>query len=71
MYRLNKWLLGCCYDTAGKQGWVSAQASLPAQLHSLAFSSFASLVAPFGGFFASGLKRAFNLKVAASSTALC
>lgn len=71
MYRLNKWLLGCCYDTAGKQGWVSARASLPAQLHSLAFSSFASLVAPFGGFFASGLKRAFNLKVAASSTALC
>lgn len=34
----------------------------PAQLHSLAFSIFASLIAPFGGFFASGFKRAFRVK---------
>jgi phosphatidate cytidylyltransferase len=35
---------------------------LPAQLHSLIISLFASLVAPFGGFFASGFKRALNIK---------
>jgi len=34
----------------------------PYQLHLLFMSSFASLVAPFGGFFASGFKRAFNIK---------
>ena len=35
----------------------------PFQLHALVMSVFASLIAPFGGFFASGLKRAFKLKV--------
>ncbi len=39
----------------------------PIQFHSLAFSIFASLIAPFGGFFASGLKRAFKLKDFADS----
>lgn len=34
----------------------------PAVLHSLVLSVFASLIAPFGGFFASGFKRAFNVK---------
>jgi len=34
----------------------------PFQLHALALSVFASLVAPFGGFFASGFKRAFDIK---------
>ena len=34
----------------------------PVQLHILVLSSFASLIAPFGGFFASGLKRAFKIK---------
>ena len=34
----------------------------PAQLHSLAVAMFASLLAPFGGFFASGFKRAFDVK---------
>lgn len=34
----------------------------PYQLHLLFMSCFASLVAPFGGFFASGFKRAFNIK---------
>lgn len=33
-----------------------------AQKHALVLGTFASLVAPFGGFFASGLKRAFKLK---------
>lgn len=32
------------------------------QIHLLLLSCFASLVAPFGGFFASGFKRAFNIK---------
>jgi len=34
----------------------------PIQLHACLLATFASLFAPFGGFFASGLKRAFNLK---------
>lgn len=32
------------------------------QLHSLSLAAFASAVAPFGGFFASGFKRAFHIK---------
>ena len=34
----------------------------PIQFHIFAFASFASLIAPFGGFFASGLKRTFKVK---------
>lgn len=34
----------------------------PFQFHALVMAVFASLVAPFGGFFASGFKRAFNIK---------
>ncbi|MEQ2173878.1 hypothetical protein GOODEAATRI_002021, partial [Goodea atripinnis] len=34
----------------------------PFQIHSIALSSFASIVGPFGGFFASGFKRAFKIK---------
>ncbi len=34
----------------------------PIQFHILIMASFASLIAPFGGFFASGLKRTFNIK---------
>lgn len=34
----------------------------PMQFHSLVFATFASLIAPFGGFFASGLKRTFKIK---------
>ena len=35
---------------------------LPRQLHGLCLGTFASIVAPFGGFFASAIKRAYNLK---------
>jgi len=35
---------------------------LPIILHSIVLSLFASLIGPFGGFFASGLKRAFKIK---------
>lgn len=34
----------------------------PMQGHIMVFATFASLIAPFGGFFASGLKRTFNIK---------
>jgi phosphatidate cytidylyltransferase len=32
------------------------------QLHAIMMACFASLIAPFGGFFASGVKRAFKIK---------
>ncbi|GAV65201.1 CTP_transf_1 domain-containing protein [Cephalotus follicularis] len=35
---------------------------LPVQLHALCLGLFASIIAPFGGFFASGFKRAFKVK---------
>ncbi|CAH1428729.1 unnamed protein product [Lactuca virosa] len=35
---------------------------LPVQWHALCLGLFASVIAPFGGFFASGFKRAFNIK---------
>lgn len=34
----------------------------PMQIHTILFATFASLIAPFGGFFASGLKRTFKIK---------
>ncbi|KAI1418875.1 phosphatidate cytidylyltransferase [Xylaria sp. FL1777] len=34
----------------------------PMQFHTIVLASFASLIAPFGGFFASGLKRTFKIK---------
>src|SRR5690606_34528678 len=36
---------------------------MPIQLHALIMATFASLLAPFGGFLASGFKRAFKIKV--------
>ncbi|CAM8896388.1 unnamed protein product [Rhodiola kirilowii] len=35
---------------------------LPVQWHALCIGLFASIIAPFGGFFASGFKRAFKIK---------
>ena len=34
----------------------------PVMIHSMVIALFASLIAPFGGFFASGFKRAFKIK---------
>jgi len=34
----------------------------PVQLHAVVLSCFASVVAPFGGFLASAIKRAYNIK---------
>ena len=39
----------------------------PMDIHALAIALFASLIAPFGGFFASGFKRAFKIKDFGSS----
>lgn len=33
-----------------------------AQLHAIVLAMFASIIAPFGGFFASGFKRSFKIK---------
>jgi len=41
---------------------VSTVPYAPYQFHVLVMATFASLVAPFGGFFASGFKRAFDIK---------
>lgn len=35
----------------------------PFAMHSLSLSTFSSVIGPFGGFFASGFKRAFKIKV--------
>lgn len=35
---------------------------LPVQWHAMWLGLFASIIAPFGGFFASGFKRAFKIK---------
>ena len=35
---------------------------MPLQLHALSLAAFAALIAPFGGFFASGFKRALRVK---------
>ncbi|KAK5910515.1 hypothetical protein CesoFtcFv8_004343 [Champsocephalus esox] len=40
----------------------------PFQIHSIALSSFTSIMGPFGGFFASGFKRGFKIKVGISDT---
>ena len=42
--------------------WELALSIVPIQLHALSLSLFASLVAPFGGFLASGIKRAYRIK---------
>ena len=39
----------------------------PIHFHGAVMAMFASLIAPFGGFFASGFKRAFKLKVSCRS----
>ncbi|TYI79039.1 hypothetical protein E1A91_D06G257700v1 [Gossypium mustelinum] len=49
-------------------GWISQWfpwkeiSILPVQWHALCLGLFASIIAPFGGFFASGFKRAFKIK---------
>lgn len=48
---------------AGKFHWDNPYVTLrPIQLHALVLALFGSLIAPFGGFFASGIKRAYKIK---------
>ncbi|XP_011504257.1 PREDICTED: phosphatidate cytidylyltransferase, photoreceptor-specific isoform X2 [Ceratosolen solmsi marchali] len=42
--------------------WKSTITMYPFMLHSLSLSVFSSVIGPFGGFFASGFKRAFKIK---------
>ena len=58
--QITSWSLNWC--TLWRQGWQTTEV-MPMQLHALAFGLFASSIAPFGGFFASGFKRAFKIKV--------
>lgn len=44
---------------------------MPVQWHALALGLFASIIAPFGGFFASGFKRAFKFKVLVLFVIIC
>ncbi|XP_069948635.1 phosphatidate cytidylyltransferase, photoreceptor-specific isoform X4 [Cherax quadricarinatus] len=43
-------------------GWKKTITMYPFVLHSVALSLFSSVIGPFGGFFASGFKRAFKIK---------
>ncbi|KAK7071201.1 hypothetical protein SK128_003821 [Halocaridina rubra] len=43
-------------------GWKRTITMYPFVLHSIALSLFSSVIGPFGGFFASGFKRAFKIK---------
>ncbi|XP_071527447.1 phosphatidate cytidylyltransferase, photoreceptor-specific [Panulirus ornatus] len=43
-------------------GWKKTVTIYPYVLHSIALSLFSSVIGPFGGFFASGFKRAFKIK---------
>ncbi|CAB4383070.1 unnamed protein product [Rhizophagus irregularis] len=59
-YDLNPWLTSLFRRLTFKDirsVWIA-----PLQWHVLVMACFASLIAPFGGFFASGVKRAFNIK---------
>jgi phosphatidate cytidylyltransferase len=47
--------------TIGLQGWQTVTIA-PIQFHGMVLACFASVIAPFGGFFASGFKRAFKIK---------
>jgi phosphatidate cytidylyltransferase len=49
---------------ANIQGWIDSIHihAAPMQFHAIALALFASAIAPFGGFFASGFKRGFNIK---------
>lgn len=48
---------------SGKLHWDNPFITVrPIQLHALVLALFGSLIAPFGGFFASGIKRAYKIK---------
>ncbi|KAK4055009.1 phosphatidate cytidylyltransferase [Microbotryomycetes sp. JL221] len=59
-FPLPAWFADPLRDLTGHQ--FKSISWAPFQLHTVVLAVFASLVAPFGGFFASGFKRAFNIK---------
>eukprot|EP00963_Diacronema_lutheri_P014318 scaffold2859_cov349-Pavlova_lutheri.AAC.55 len=64
-YPLPQMLVQCISQLDGLvPQWVPRKTLtvLPIQLHAVVLAAFASIIAPFGGFFASGFKRAFKIK---------
>ncbi|GFR14063.1 phosphatidate cytidylyltransferase, photoreceptor-specific [Trichonephila clavata] len=55
-------LPGPLQTVAALLGFPSKVTLYPFVLHSLSLSMFSSIIGPFGGFFASGFKRAFKIK---------
>ncbi|EQC33991.1 phosphatidate cytidylyltransferase [Saprolegnia diclina VS20] len=49
------------FVTAYVPTWTHVQL-FPVQLHAIVFASFTSVISPFGGFYASAIKRAYKLK---------
>eukprot|EP00058_Branchiostoma_floridae_P003393 XP_002588881.1 hypothetical protein BRAFLDRAFT_284160 [Branchiostoma floridae] len=58
-YTLPSWLQGILHVMGLQWKIVNIY---PFQIHSIYLATFASLIGPFGGFFASGFKRAFKIK---------
>jgi len=64
VFRLADYNLPQFVQNLGKligQDWVTVTI-YPYVLHSISLSLFSSIIGPFGGFFASGFKRAFKIK---------
>nr|CFW94212.1 Eka CD synthase protein [Euperipatoides kanangrensis] len=63
VFRPTEYYLPDCMQTVlGLFGFPQTITIIPFLLHSLALSTFSSVIGPFGGFFASGFKRAFKIK---------
>ncbi|KAK1345766.1 hypothetical protein QTO34_008230, partial [Cnephaeus nilssonii] len=63
LFQLQSYSLPSLSKGSAETGKINERVSLyPFQIHSIALSTFASLIGPFGGFFASGFKRAFKIK---------
>ncbi|XP_015591715.1 phosphatidate cytidylyltransferase, photoreceptor-specific isoform X1 [Cephus cinctus] len=63
LFRPQEYTLPECLQTITKMfNWKSTVTVYPFLLHSLSMSVFSSVIGPFGGFFASGFKRAFKIK---------
>ncbi|KAF9113662.1 hypothetical protein BGX27_001079 [Mortierella sp. AM989] len=58
-YYLKPWMVGFVRHLGIRSNYIMIA---PLQLHTIVMACFASLIAPFGGFFASGFKRAFKIK---------
>lgn len=58
-YSLPTWLLPILARLGVERTSITL---IPMQIHGLVLAVFSSIVAPFGGFFASGFKRAFKIK---------